>query len=345
MGKNKNRNNKGQNSNTATVVATPATASTSESAAETVIQKKPEATIVNAVSLSDISTSDPMESVSSNSAGSVESEQEAEEPIITGSFPATNAQNLCDVSFRNSVSVSGITFEKSPTVQPPARGNEDDYLLGSAAPEDDNTVDLIILSGLEPLDLLDVSTGNIAPSVFAGESLEESDHHQNNPVFVRPHDLSTTQYDSTEPEETIECSVVSSATNYVNNRLLGFVDAMDLTKSSDIADAILNAVRWEHLIRRHAPLPLFVIELLIFLPRFHLVTFIFLLRIFYNLICFGVRAHVYVASIPLQIMESMLVGVFQVVVSLAVMFLNQAPGGQTVPKGLNGHSGSKHRVH
>lgn len=314
MRKNKNRNNKGQNSNTAAVVATPATASTSEGVAEKVIEKKPEATIVNAVSLSDISTSDPTESVSSNSAVSIESEQEAEEH-------------------------SEITFEKSPTTQPSARGNDDD------APEPDNTVDLIVLSGLELLDLLDVSTGNIAPSVFAGESLEESDRHQNDPVFVRPHDLSTTQNDSTELEETIECSVVSSATNYMNNRLLGFVDAMDLTKSSDIADAILNAVRWEHLIRRHAPLPLFVIELVIFLPRFHLVTFIFLLRIFYNLICFGVRAHVYVASIPLQIMESMLVGVFQVVVSLAVMFLNQVPGGQTVPKGLNGHSGSKHRVH
>lgn len=333
----KNKNNKRQNNRQVAGMAPSANALASENAAEPVVEQKPEEMFVNIASLSDMTAADPTESIVSApsvSENPIISEQEPEETIVIASSPAINGLNLCDVSFRSNASITEITFEKSPTAQQytHARSEDDDYLPGIAASEDDN---ILNLSESVPLDTLDT----------ARDPPEDPDLHQNDPMFVRAHDQPSTHHDRMLHEEVVDWSVVSSATNYVNNRLLRFVDAMDLTQSSDIADTILKAVEWEYFLRRHAPLPLFVIELLIFLPRFQMVTFIFLLRICYNLICFGVRAHVFMASIPLQMVESLLIAVFQVVVSLAVMFLNQVPGGHTVPKGLNGHSGSKHGAH
>lgn len=96
-------------------------------------------------------------------------------------------------------------------------------------------------------------------------------------MFTRPHEHDTVAVSGT--------AAAVFVAHFINHRLFAFTDAFDLTKSSDIADALLAKSGFEYVVRALLPLPLFLKECVIFLPRLHLVVAIFLLPVLYNLLC------------------------------------------------------------
>lgn len=246
------------------------------------------------------------------------------EGIVTAS---SEVPNMYDVSFRSNVSVTEITFEKSPTASGAPHVVEeehDDYLPGIASEDDPNVLNL---SESVPLDepAVDRSEDHDNFVVLDGEDVEESDRHQHDTMYTRPHDH-TVAVSGSEHVLPEGAGWVDTCAHFINHRLFAFTDAFDLTKSSDIADALLSKSGFEYVVRSLLPLPLFLKECVLILPRLHLVVAIFLLRVVYNLLCLYVHAHVFVFSVPLRFVEALVLMLVESIVDFALSAFQAVTG-------------------
>lgn len=341
MGKNKNKgNNKTATGGDKTNVVKPASVlETVSDAPLTTPAKDAKVVPTKVIDSSEIKTSPEearpeQEEVHVVTASPSVHEQELDtdfEGIVTAS---SEVPNMYDVSFRSNVSVTEITFEKSPTAGSGGaphivEDEHDDYLPGIASEDDHHNV--LNLSESVPLDEPAVDRSDDTTNYVAldSEDVEESDRHQHDTMYTRPHEdaavveVSAGRSDAVLPEG---AGWVDTIAHFINHRLFAFTDALDLTKSSDIADALLSKSGLEYVVRSLLPLPLFLKECVIFLPRLHLVVAIFLLRVLYNLLCLYVHAHVFVFSVPLRFVEALVLMFVEAVVDFAVASFQKLTG-------------------
>ena len=250
------------------------------------------------------------------------------EGIVTAS---SEVPNLYDVSFRSNVSVTEITFEKSPTAASGAphivEDEHDDYLPGIASEDDPNVLNLSESVPLDEPAAVDRSDETNNYVTLDADDAAESDRHQHDPMFTRPHEHDAVAVSGTTAAVLPEgAGWVDTVAHFINHRLFAFTDAFDLTKSSDIADALLAKSGFEYVVRALLPLPLFLKECVIFLPRLHLVVAIFLLRVLYNLLCLYVHAHIFVFSVPLRFVEALVLMLVEAVVDFAVAAFQRLTG-------------------
>eukprot|EP01033_Poteriospumella_lacustris_P010280 gene10280-7302_t len=212
-------------------------------------------------------------------------------------------------------------FERVPSPEE-ARPEQEEVHIVTASPsvheqELDNDFEGIVTASSE--------TSNYV--TLDAEDAEESDRHQHDPMFTRPHEHDAVAVSGSAPAVLPEgAGWVDTVAHFINHRLFAFTDAFDLTKSSDIADALLAKSGFEYVVRALLPLPLFLKECVIFLPRLHLVVAIFLLRVLYNLLCLYVHAHVFVFSVPLRFVEALVLMLVEAVVDFAVAAFQRLTG-------------------
>lgn len=273
------------------------------------------------IDISEASTTTKFERVPSPE----EARPEHEEVHIVTASPSVHEQEL-DNDFEGIVTASS----ESPTASGAphiVEEEHDDYLPGIASEDDRNVLNLSESVPLDEPAAVDRSDETDNYVTLDAEDAEESDRHQHDPMFTRSHEQDAVAVSGTAAAVLPEgAGWVDTVAHFINHRLFAFTDAFDLTKSSDIADALLAKSGFEYVVRALLPLPLFLKECVIFLPRLHLVVAIFLLRVLYNLLCLYVHAHVFVFSVPLRFVEALVLMLVEAVVDFAAAAFQRLTG-------------------